>query len=162
MNLDLCVVVDIEASGLIPGDYSMLSIGAVDLKDDREFYAELKPLNDKSMPGALEVCGFELEAQERLGSDPKQVMQDFCDWAGGGRVFVAYNAPFDFAFINWYTYHFLGGNPFCYIPVDILGYYGSKHGLFPTEALGEIPLSLPHHALLDAKIEAELFRELNK
>ena len=162
IDLSQCIVVDVEASGLIPGDYSLLSIGAVDLNDDGDFYVELKPLNQNFMPGALEVCGFDLAKQAKHGLDPKQAIQDFCEWAGEGRVLVAYNAPFDYAYINWYCYHFLGRNPFCYIPLDILTYYGSKHNLFPTEALGEIPLALPHHALGDARMEAKLFKDLVK
>jgi uncharacterized OsmC-like protein len=44
-KMDTYISVDIEASGPIPGDYSILSIGACSVIDVRKnFYVELKPL----------------------------------------------------------------------------------------------------------------------
>jgi ribonuclease T len=40
------ISVDVEAAGPIPGDYSMLAIGACMVGNAREtFYAELRPIN---------------------------------------------------------------------------------------------------------------------
>ncbi len=46
------IMVDIEADGAIPGDYSMISFGAVIVDDklDRTFYGKLKPISDKWIP----------------------------------------------------------------------------------------------------------------
>jgi hypothetical protein len=43
------VMVDVEADGPIPGDYSMISIGAVIVEPSLEktFYGKLKPISDQ-------------------------------------------------------------------------------------------------------------------
>ena len=72
--------VDIEASGPIPGEYSMLSLGAclVDAPD-RTFYAELQPISQQYVPDALRVSRFDLQDLARTGQEPRQ--------AGGDRRF---------------------------------------------------------------------------
>ena len=57
------VMVDIEADGPIPGDYSMISLGAIVVEPslDREFSAQLKPISEKWVPEALAVSGFTRE-----------------------------------------------------------------------------------------------------
>lgn len=77
------IVVDVEADGQIPGDYSMISFGAVIVDNigrlNKTFYGQLKPISDKWDPGALAVSGFTRE--ETLGfDDPTQVMVSFRDW----------------------------------------------------------------------------------
>lgn len=45
------MTVDIEASGPIPGEYSMLSLGACIVGDiSKRFYIEIKPINDNFCP----------------------------------------------------------------------------------------------------------------
>jgi len=41
-------MIDVETDGPIPGDYSMLSIGAVVIEEGlkKTFYAELNPISD--------------------------------------------------------------------------------------------------------------------
>jgi len=111
------VMVDVEADGPIPGDYSMICFGAVVVKEglDQTFYGRLKPISDQWLPEALAVSGFTRE--ETLGfDDPKAVMEDFARWIGdttqGRPLFVSDNNGFDWQFINWYFWHFTGGNPF--------------------------------------------------
>ena len=110
------VSVDIEADGPIPGDYSMISFGAVVVEPalDRTFGARCKPISDRWVPEALAVSGHTRE--DTLGfADPKTEMQRFADWLGtlGGRlIFVADNNGFDWMFVCWYFHHFLGKNPF--------------------------------------------------
>jgi hypothetical protein len=112
-------MVDVEADGPIPGEneYSMLSIGAVVVKPglkDR-FYSVLRPISDNWDKRAMEVCGFEREEALEFPA-PKIVMQRFYDWLiakGGNRpMFISDNNGFDWLFINWYFWHFLGTNPF--------------------------------------------------
>ncbi len=45
-------MVDIESDGPIPGDFSMISFGAVLVDDrlDKTFYGKLKPISDKFIP----------------------------------------------------------------------------------------------------------------
>lgn len=58
------VMVDVEADGPIPGDYSMICFGAIVVEPqlDRTFYGQLKPISDKFVPEALAVSGFTREA----------------------------------------------------------------------------------------------------
>ncbi len=58
---ELYFSVDIEASGPMPGEYSMLSLGACRVDAlEHTFYAELRPISDRFVPAALEVSGFDL------------------------------------------------------------------------------------------------------
>jgi DNA polymerase III epsilon subunit-like protein len=110
------IMVDIEADGPIPGDYSMICFGAVAVEPSLEqtFYGRLKPVSDNWIPEALKVSGFTREETLRF-EDPKTVVQQFSDWVGkiGGRpMFISDNNGFDWQFINWYFHHFFGKNPF--------------------------------------------------
>jgi hypothetical protein len=111
------VMIDVEADGPIPGDYSMISFGAVVVEPGlpRSFYGRLRPVSANWIPEALKVSGFSRE--ETLAfDDPKTVMAQFELWLAGvgGRrlMFVSDNNGFDWQFINWYFHHFLGRNPF--------------------------------------------------
>jgi hypothetical protein len=57
------IMVDIEADGPIPGDYSMVCFGAVVVEPglERMFYGELRPISDRFIPEALAVSGFTRE-----------------------------------------------------------------------------------------------------
>src|SRR5438105_865151 len=106
------VSVDIEASGPIPGDYSMLAIGAclVDAPD-RTFYKELKPISDRFVADALAVSHLSIDDLKINGADPANAMRDFSKWVEGvtsarRSVFVGFNAGFDWSFVNWYFHHF--------------------------------------------------------
>ena len=75
------VMVDVEADGPIPGDYSMICFGAVIVREglDHVFYGRLKPISEKWIPQALAVSGFSREVT--LGfDDPKNVMESFALW----------------------------------------------------------------------------------
>jgi hypothetical protein len=111
------VMVDIEADGPIPGDYSMVSLGAVIVEPglSRTFYGQLRPISDQWLPDALAVSGHSRE--ETLGfEEPKPVMERFKGWlqreCPQRRVFISDNNGFDWQFVNWYFHHFTGGNPF--------------------------------------------------
>ena len=75
------IMADVEADGPIPGDYSMVSFGAIVVESslDRTFYGRIKPISDKWIPEVLQVSGFTRE--ETLAfDDPKMVMERFADW----------------------------------------------------------------------------------
>ena len=57
------IMVDVEADGPIPGDYSMVCFGAIVVEPslDRTFYGRLKPISEKWIPEALQVSGFTRE-----------------------------------------------------------------------------------------------------
>src|ERR1700716_268319 len=43
-------------------------------------------------------------------------------------VFVGFNAPFDWSFINYYFHKFIGRNPFGFAALDIKAYYMGATG----------------------------------
>lgn len=110
-------MVDVESDGPIPGDYSMVSFGAiiVELTLARTFYGCLKPISDKWIPSALKVSGFTRKETLQF-EEPKIVMERFSDWikkeAIDQPLFISDNNGFDWQFINWYFHHFTGNNPF--------------------------------------------------
>ncbi len=129
-------MVDIEADGPIPGDYSMVCFGAVIVEPglERTFYGRLKPATDLWIPEALKVSGFTRE--ETLSfDDPKAVMREFGDWVKketkGRSMFVSDNNGFDWQFINWYFHHFLGENPFGHSSTNLGSLYkGCERDMF--------------------------------
>lgn len=110
-------MVDIESDGPIPGDYSMVSFGAVLVNEqlDKTFYGKLKPISENFIPEALAVSGHSRE-EVLTFDDPIQVMTDFKTWidqtCDGRAVFISDNNGFDWMFICWYFHHFIGTNPF--------------------------------------------------
>ncbi len=168
---EIFISVDIETSGPIPGEYSMLSIGAclVDAPETN-FECTLKPLNRRADAEALAVSGFSLEELERSGAEPCQAMDQFDNWIKvacgmeGVPVFVALNAPFDWSFINYYFHRFRGNNPFGFTALDIKAYYmgvaGVSWGDTRSSAMAShlCPVHKGNHnALQDAIYQAELF-----
>lgn len=122
------IMVDIEADGPIPGDYSMVSFGVVIVEPglQRTFYGQLKPIAERWIPAALAVSGHS-RAETLTFSEPAEVMQRFADWlkreVQGRPHFIADNNGFDWQFINWYFHHFLGENPFGYSSTNLGSLY---------------------------------------
>lgn len=121
-------MVDVEADGPVPGDYSMISFGAVLVEPTlgRVFSARLKPISDRWIPEALAVSGHTRE--DTMGfDDPKEVMRSFSSWlaqeSNGRPIFVSDNNGFDWGFINWYFHHFIGGNPFGHSSMNLGSLY---------------------------------------
>jgi hypothetical protein len=111
------IMVDIESDGPIPGDYSMISFGAVlvDNNLNKTFYGTLRPISDKFIPEALAVSGHSREETMNF-DDPALVMNNFASWLAenseGKPMFISDNNGFDWMFICWYFHHFTGKNPF--------------------------------------------------
>ena len=109
--------VDVETDGPIPGDYSMISFGAVLVQPNLEqtFYGRLAPISEAWIPEALNVSGH-TRAETLTFEDPAAVMSRFAAWvtahSSGRPIFISDNNGFDWMFICWYFYHFTGGNPF--------------------------------------------------
>lgn len=166
------ISVDIETSGPIPGEYSMLSLGACAVdNDEKTFYAELKPINDNAVPEALAVTGLSLEALARDGVEPDATMANFAAWVGktvpsGTKpVFLSLNAPFDWSFVNYYFVRFGGANPFGHSALDIKALYmGATGCTWMQTTSSQMAKRLhpkrkgTHNALDDALYQAELFR----
>lgn len=172
---EVYISVDIEASGPIPGTYSMLSLGAVLVADpDVSFYVELQPISKEAVPEAMKVSGFGLEELERSGTPPQDAMTQFRAWVedvaqGRKAVFVGFNASFDWAFVNWYFHTYLGENPFGIGALDIKAYYMGWAGCAWRETTSsQLPERLKptdeasHHALDDARYQGEIFARLRE
>ena len=122
------IMVDIEADGPIPGDYSMISLGAVIVEPGltRTFYGRLRPISERYIPEALAVSGFSRD--ETLAfDDPTVVLQQFEQWlhehCPQRKIFVSDNNGFDWQFVNWYFHHFLGRNPFGHSSMNLGSLY---------------------------------------
>ena len=74
------ISVDIECSGPIPGDYSMLSLGACvvgyddNKNNDPTLYLEIQPLSDNYVKEALEIARLSLQELKVKGMGPKEAM----------------------------------------------------------------------------------------
>jgi len=171
---EIYIVVDVEASGPTPGQYALLSIGACTVEDVYQtFYVELQPDRDAFTPEAMSVNRLSLERLTAEGLPPADAMQKFADWVKGvvpedaRPVFTAFNAPFDWMFVNEYFYRYLGHNPFGHSALDIKAYYMGLQGV-PWEETSYQEISkrylgkhrLSHHALDDAIDEAKIAQAL--
>jgi ribonuclease T len=169
---EIFISVDVEAAGPIPGEYSLLSIGACDVHDDTSaFECLLKPINSNFDPKAIGITGFTLDELERVGLHPAQAMEDFQKWIretsgrDGQPVFVGFNAAFDWSFVNYYFHRYLGENPFGFAALDIKSLYmGATNCAWQETRSSRIAarlqpkLSGTHNALQDAQYQAEMFR----
>ena len=166
------ISVDVEASGPIPGEYSLLTIGACCVDDvSKTFYVQLKPLNRNAVPEAMSVTGLSLDQLENEGQAPADAMTGFAAWIeqtapkDSTPVLVGLNAPFDWSFINYYFIKFVGTNPFGFAALDIKALYmGATGCMWGQTGSSHIAkrvkpkLKGTHNALEDALYQAELFR----
>lgn len=169
---EVFVSVDVETSGPVPGEYSLLSIGACSVFDpDNGFACEVRPINGNFDPAALEVTGLSMQQLEKRGLQPDEAMKAFSDWllalAGADEliVFVGFNAPFDWSFVNYYFHRFAGTNPFGFAALDIKALYMGATGCsWRDTRSSKIAEQLKpklvgtHDALQDARYQAEIFR----
>lgn len=169
---EIFVSVDVETAGPIPGEFSLLTIGACAVDDSsKTFMCELQPITANADPAALAATGLSLERLREIGLPPVDAMQRFALWTealGGPEtklIFVGLNAPFDWSFVNYYFHRFLGRNPFGFTALDIKAYYMGVTGCSWTDTRSSRMASLlrpqshsHHQALEDALYQAELFR----
>ena len=154
------IMVDVESDGPIPGDYSMISFGAVLVEEklDQTFYGKLRPVSGKYIPEALTVSGHSRE-ETLLFDDPQKVMNDFAAWikdiCKDRPVFISDNNGFDWMFICWYFHHFTGANPFGHSSQNLGSLYkGIVKDMFKTfKHLRKTRHT--HHPVDDAKGNAE-------
>lgn len=132
------IMVDIESDGPIPGDFSMISFGAVLVDDqlDKTFYGKLKPISDKFIPEALAISGHSRE-EVLTFDEPKMVMDKFANWimetCKDRPIFISDNNGFDWMFICWYFHHFTGTNPFGFSSQNLGSLYkGIEKDTFKT------------------------------
>lgn len=170
---EIFISVDVETSGPIPSEYSLLSIGACNAFDaDKTFHCELQPDSPKHDPEALAVTGLSIAYLKKNGLPAVQAMQQFERWLETCRsnptdklVFVGFNAAFDWSFINFYFHKYLRTNPFGFAALDIKALYMGATGVAWSETKSSMMDTVlkpqrkgTHDALADALYQAELFR----
>ncbi len=171
---DFYIVVDVETSGPSPSRYALLSIGACTVDElQQTFYSELQPDRSAFTPEAMAVNGLSLERLSTGGLSPAEAVQRFADWvdqvvpADAQPVLAAFNAPFDWMFVNDYFHRYLGHNPFGHSALDIKAYFMGLHGVTWQETSHERigsqyggETKLTHHALYDAIDDAAILQAM--
>ena len=149
---------DIETSGLTPGLYSVVSLGAVpvvrrrgawDVNLKRTFYAEICPQDGlKISESAVGIHGLTEEYLNENGAKPDEAMTAFRSYLESlksryGRVRpAAWPSSFDSPFISWMSEKYLGENIIGHSTVDI-----------PSFAMGLLACTdrrRLHHAMKEA------------
>lgn len=142
---------DIEADGPIPGEYSMLSLGAVSVEaPERTFYRELQPISQRFDPEALAVSGLDRDRLVAAGTAPEAAMQDFAAWAddlGGKPVFVSYST-WDWVYVYYYLLRFAERSPFGHSSLDLKSVYLGTFGTTWAET-GKRHIARRHPELLE-------------
>jgi ribonuclease T len=179
---EIFFMVDVETSGPVPSDYSMLSIGAVVVGQHRppfhkSFYAELKPLEGaKVMPEAMAVNKLNIDILTLSGQWPQQVMKDFREWVlkiappDVVRAVMVSMGTFDYMFVHWYFWHFDVRSPFTVNTLDMKSaYFGRERCRWSQTTSSSMRAKHPdwvsdfkhtHNALDDAIEQAERFKRM--
>jgi len=161
------IMVDVEADGPIPGDYSMISFGAVVVEEtlNRTFYGQLRPISERYSTEALAISGFSREETLNF-PEASEVMHAFGKWLGevdsDSLFFVSDNNGFDWQFVNWYFHHFTGSNPFGHSSTNLGSLYkGLVADTFKNfKHLKRTPHT--HHPVDDAMGNAEALLYMKK
>lgn len=167
------ISVDVEASGPSPAEYAMMSLGACLVDDpDTSFYVELRPDRSGADPAAVAVSGLSLERLALEGTPPAEAMAAFATWIEDVTpttrpVMVALNAPFDWMFVADCLHRHVGRNPFGHSALDMKALFMGvarvpwrATSLRHMAARYDLDITLPHHALEDARLQAEVFRAI--
>ena len=131
---EVYVSIDVETDGPIPGDYSMLQLGAAAFEAGSETEIDVFSRNLARLPGASQhpdtmawwaKQGDLYQRMTKETTGPLIAMQDFAIWAKklpGKPVLVAYPAGFDQLHVYWYLMHFKVQHPFSFSCIDIKSY----------------------------------------
>jgi hypothetical protein len=176
--------VDCEASGPVPPLFNLLSIGVTVVRPQGgrhvlgpSIYLELKPIFPGYDPGAMAVCGLDVERLRREGLEPREALERLAGFvraengaAADGPCFVGHNAVFDWSQIAYYYAHFGMENPFGYKGLDTkslaMGRLGiswrdtSKENLERLLALPPQDPTQIHRADYDARYQALILKAL--
>ena len=165
------ISIDVEVSGRIPGEHSMLQLGAVAFNmkgvEVSKFCMNLQPLSAATGKSTMDWWATQSkEAWEKVTSNPKpsvEVCKKFVDWMAQFPKPVLYAAPvmFDGAWLRWYLEKFVGesGSHLFHRALDarsvvwaLTGYYeGDWKARVAAITECEIVNPSPHYALADAR-----------
>lgn len=180
--------VDVESDGPVPGLHSMLSIGISalhpeTLEECAHFYQTVKRLGEtnQDLDTMKWWSGFpeQYKAATLDPADPLWVMQELDEWVGAQRkrfddptpIFVAYPASFDFMFYAYYAHRFVGRSAFGFVALDMgslaMGFNGGAYDdqtkkKWPENWVEPKDRVALHHALDDARQQADIFRRMMK
>ena len=171
------IVLDIETTGQVPWEHSLLSLGAVEFfKPSNQFYGECRMMKGTKIdPYALKINGFSRKEITREGKkEPKELLNEFIAWTRkvDDTTIAGLNHYMDVYFIEYALKFYKMKNPFSFRLVDLhtiayVDYLKNKIKL-PLKDGGSILKStliyeycglpsepFPHNALTGAKMEAE-------
>src|SRR6185436_1518522 len=145
-------MIDIETSGPLIGTHSMTELGAaVGSKKEGvidRFEALIRPIGT-----AVAASPDSFEKAKKEGVAPADAMKRFAAWSapllGKKALFVARPAAFDWPWIVWYAWTYLGENPFGFKSVCASSWFQAKGKRFEVD--------LPHVAVQDAEIQLHHF-----
>lgn len=135
MPKPILIMVDIETDGPVPSFYSMYEIGAVVIESEltNTFHTKIKLVTKNSQDSALAAMKTTREALfNRVDAkSPSTAMSDFKTWLyynarvqkGFHPVFISDNPGFDWQFVNYYFFKYLGTNPFGHSSRDLGSLY---------------------------------------
>jgi len=161
-------VVDVEADGPYPGDFSMVSFGIMRVDEELKtgFFKEVKPISENFEEERLKVIGVTRKEHEKY-KEPVDVMCEARVWIEDKNVdrrpiFWSDNPCFDWMFFCWYIEKYTTGNPFGFSGRRIGDLYcGLKKDLRARwKKLRKTKHT--HHPLVDAKGNAEALLEIFK
>lgn len=135
---EILVSVDGEFTGLIPGPYSMISLGAVAYDSEGNELSRFR-VNMSELPGskrdtntmawwAAHAEAWKISTENPV--EPVEAMYRFDQWLAtlpGRPKLMGWPLPVDFMFVYWYYVNFLGkAPPFGYDGIDIKTYAMAK------------------------------------
>lgn len=169
IDLPRMVSVDVETAGPNPANYALLSIGACTLPQPRQkFYAELQPDKSATDPRSMDVHHLDMQHLREHGVQPAASLRGFEDWLarslpeGSPPLFLGFNSPFDWMFINDYFHRYLGRNPFGHSSLDVKSFFmGFRRVPWEQTRMAFITSKpLCHNSLEDALDQADLFLDI--
>jgi len=148
----LWIMVDIETSGPIIGTHSMTELGAAVGSRKHgvldRFEALIRPIGDAAV-----ASRDSFEKAKKEGVPPADAMKKFASWSipfiQKKALFIARPAAFDWPWIVWYAWTYLGANPFGFKAACASSWFAAKGKRFEVE--------LPHVAVKDAEIQIKRF-----
>ena len=152
MSDRLWIMIDIETSGPIIGRHSMCELGAALGSRKRgmidTFEAVIAPISDEVITSKDSFA-----KAKASGEPPAQAMKRFADWCAphiaARATFIARPSCFDWPWIVWYAWTYLGENPFGFRALCASSWFEGRGKKFQVE--------LPHVAVEDAKIQLDHF-----
>lgn len=164
-------IVDIEADGPIPGDYSMIEIGAIKLTEnlDVTFYVDIKPISNRFSITALASIKKTREETFKFHHNADHAMFLFKQWVdennkpGTRPMFFSDNNGFDFMFTHWYFIHFLGDDPFGWTSRNLQDISKGMNRNMKNRGFKKMrETKHTHNPIMDAKGNAEVFLKMIK